>query len=46
MLTAGSNYYPGGNNALHVRISYAAAPSPTDIDAAVRRLGPLLAGGE
>ena len=46
MLTPGSNYYLGGNSALHVRISYAAALSPTDIDAAVRRLGTLLTVGE
>jgi DNA-binding transcriptional MocR family regulator len=46
MLTPGSNYYLGGNSALHVRLSYAAAPSVADIDAAVRRLGPLLAVGD
>lgn len=44
MVTPGSNYYPGSNSALHIRISYVAAPSAVDVDEAVRRLGPLLGG--
>lgn len=44
MVTPGSNYYPGSNSALHIRISYVAAPSAADVDEAVRRLAPLLAG--
>ncbi|GAA1997835.1 PLP-dependent aminotransferase family protein [Catenulispora subtropica] len=42
LVTPGTNYYAGDNGAPHVRISYVAAPSATDVDEAVRRLGPLV----
>ncbi|MDT9682804.1 PLP-dependent aminotransferase family protein [Streptomyces sp. TRM76323] len=42
-LTPGDNYYPTGSGAPHVRLSYVAAPSAADVDAAVRRLAPVVA---
>jgi DNA-binding transcriptional MocR family regulator len=41
-VTPGDNYYPAPGGAPHIRLSYVAAPSATDIDGAVRRLGPLM----
>lgn len=37
-VTSGDNYYPNDNSAPHIRLSYVAAPSPADINDAVRRL--------
>ncbi|WP_369687227.1 aminotransferase class I/II-fold pyridoxal phosphate-dependent enzyme [Streptomyces somaliensis] len=42
-LTPGDNYYPTGSGAPHVRLSYVAAPSASDVDDAIRRLAPVLA---
>lgn len=42
-LTPGDNYYPTDSSTPHVRLSYVAAPSVTDVDDAIRRLAPLLA---
>jgi DNA-binding transcriptional MocR family regulator len=42
-LTPGDNYYPSGGSSPHVRISYSAAPSPADVNDAIRRLGPVIA---
>lgn len=42
-LTPGDNYYPTDSSAPHVRLSYVAAPAATDVDGAIRCLGPLVA---
>ncbi|MEO7260489.1 MAG: PLP-dependent aminotransferase family protein [Jatrophihabitantaceae bacterium] len=42
-VTPGDNYYATENNAPHLRLSYVAAPSSADVDAAIRRLAPLVA---
>ncbi|URM90156.1 PLP-dependent aminotransferase family protein [Streptomyces sp. MRC013] len=42
-LTPGDNYYPTGSGAPHIRLSYVAAPSASDVGDAVRRLAPVLA---
>ncbi len=42
-LTPGGNYYHRGDGSPHVRISYTAAPSPADVNDAIRRLAPVLA---
>lgn len=42
-LTPGANYYANDSSAQHVRLSYVAAPSATDIDGAIRRLSPFIA---
>ena len=42
-ITPGDNYYPTLGNAPHIRLSYVAAPSVSDIDNAIRRLGTLIA---
>jgi len=44
-ITPGDNYYPTDSSAPHVRLSYVAAPSATDVDDAIRRLAPLVAEG-
>ena len=41
-ITPGSNYYATDSSAAHVRLSYVAAPSASDIDNAIRRLAPLI----
>lgn len=37
-LTPGDDYYPTDGSAPHIRLSYVAAPSATDVDDAIRRL--------
>jgi len=37
-VTPGDNYFPAGRGAPHVRLSYVAAPSPADVNEAIRRL--------
>ncbi|OLR92695.1 aminotransferase-like domain-containing protein [Actinokineospora bangkokensis] len=41
-LTPGENYQLTPTPTHHIRLSYAAAPTTTDIDTAIRRLAPLL----
>jgi DNA-binding transcriptional MocR family regulator len=41
-VTPGANYSATGTSLRHVRISYVAAPSVSDVDDAIRRLAPLL----
>ncbi len=41
-ITPGTNYYVSDSSAPHVRLSYVAAPSESDIDGAIRRLAPLI----
>ncbi len=41
-LTPGAYYHAAETSALHVRISYVAAPSSADVDEGIRRLAPLL----
>jgi DNA-binding transcriptional MocR family regulator len=43
LVTPGSNYRSGGDSAVNIRLSYVAAPSAADIDAAIRRLAPVVA---
>ncbi|MET8042668.1 PLP-dependent aminotransferase family protein [Micromonospora sp. NPDC005215] len=41
-ITPGTNFSATGNSLRHVRLSYVAAPSASDVDDAIRRLAPLL----
>ncbi|MFG1918857.1 hypothetical protein [Micromonospora sp. NPDC048898] len=41
-ITPGTNFSASGNSLRHVRLSYVAAPSASDVDDAIRRLAPLL----
>ncbi|MGC4856682.1 PLP-dependent aminotransferase family protein [Micromonospora sp. DT4] len=41
-ITPGTNYYITDSSVMHVRLSYVAAPSPSDVDNAIRRLAPLI----
>jgi DNA-binding transcriptional MocR family regulator len=41
-ITPGTNYYVTDSNIMHVRLSYVAAPSASDVDNAIRRLAPLI----
>lgn len=41
-ITPGANYYATDSSVAHVRISYVAAPSASDVDNAIRRLAPLV----
>ncbi|WP_051450604.1 PLP-dependent aminotransferase family protein [Actinospica robiniae] len=42
-ITPGAYYHAAETSALHVRLSYIAAPSAADVDEGIRRLAPLLA---
>jgi DNA-binding transcriptional MocR family regulator len=42
-LTPGDNYYPTDSGPPHIRLSYVAAPSTTDVDDAIRRLASVVA---
>lgn len=42
-LTPGDDYYPTDSSAPHIRLSYVAAPSATDVDDAIRRLTSVVA---
>ncbi|MEO3781136.1 PLP-dependent aminotransferase family protein [Micromonospora sp. B11E3] len=41
-ITPGTNYYATNSSVMHVRLSYVAAPSASDVDDAIRRLAPLI----
>jgi len=43
-VTPGDNYYANDNSAPHIRLSYVAAPSPADINDAIRRLATAITG--
>jgi len=41
-ITPGTDYYITDSSVMHVRLSYVAAPSASDVDNAIRRLAPLI----
>lgn len=41
-ITPGANYHATNSDPRHVRVSYVAAPSASDVDDAIRRLAPLI----
>jgi DNA-binding transcriptional MocR family regulator len=41
-ITPGTNYYATDSSLMHVRLSYVAAPSASDVNDAIRRLAPLI----